>query len=599
MTIRRTLLLAFLLVGMLPTIVLALAAFDRARDALQAEIERGLAAQAEAVLSDVTRLSHERLQNAATWRRLEVMQDLQVGDVDKRLSDFLQRTAQAHGGLYRDLVAVGREGRVVAASEAALIGRAAPRPAPWQVFVLDGARIAMDLPAPQEGDAAPSSTLRTAIPSAFGGGELGELQLRLDWRRIDALLDRAATGGRQVALLDAQGRLLAGSAAVLKMLPRLRTELSPWVQDAASAVPRGAAGTAALPATASMLAGVGHASRVEGFEGFGWSLLVLMPRDEALAPVRAMAIVFAVLLAGVLGLVLLAAGHVSHRIARPIAALTAYTRRVRAGQPLPEPPPAVSGEVGELRQAYLRMVEDIGRSQQQLARASALAAVGEMSSVIAHEVRTPLGIVLSSAQIVRREPNLSDEGRELLSFIESETERLGRLVSTMLETTRPRAPDIAPTDMGRVVTHAVALLAAQAARQHVSVETRLPEAPIHADCDDEQMTQVLLNLLLNGLQILKQGGRILVTLAREGDQVLIDIADDGPGIAPDARARIFEAFYFQREGGIGLGLAVVQRIVAAHGGEVEAGASELGGALFRVRLPLKQRPVDEENVGDV
>jgi signal transduction histidine kinase len=428
---------------------------------------------------------------------------------------------------------------------------------------------------------------------------LGELQLRLDWSRIDALLERAASGGRQVALLDAQGRLLAGSATVLKTLPRLRTELSPWVQDAASTVSRGAASQAALPSTARMLAGVGHASRVEGFEGFGWSLLVLMPRDEALVPVRAMAGVFAVLLAGVLGLVLLAAGHVSHRIARPIAALTAYTRQVRAGQPLPAPPPAASGEVGELREAYLRMVEDIGRSQQQLARASALAAVGEMSSVIAHEVRTPLGIVLSSAQIVRREPALSDEGRELLSFIESETERLGRLVSTMLETTRPRAPDIAPTDMGRVVTHAVALLNAQAARQNVSVETRLPGEPIHADCDDEQMTQVLLNLLLNGLQILKQGGRILVGLRREGDQVLIDIADDGPGIAPDARARIFEAFYFQREGGIGLGLAVVQRIVAAHGGEVEAGASELGGALFRVRLPLRQRVIDEERIEDV
>jgi C4-dicarboxylate-specific signal transduction histidine kinase len=77
----------------------------------------------------------------------------------------------------------------------------------------------------------------------------------------------------------------------------------------------------------------------------------------------------------------------------------------------------------------------------------------------------------------------------------------------------------------------------------------------------------------------------VVSLREEPQQLVIDIADDGPGIAPEARARIFEAFFFQREGGIGLGLAVVQKVVTAHGGRIEAGESELGGALFRILLP--------------
>jgi two-component system, NtrC family, sensor histidine kinase HydH len=109
-------------------------------------------------------------------------------------------------------------------------------------------------------------------------------------------------------------------------------------------------------------------------------------------------------------------------------------------------------------------------------------------------------------------------------------------------------------------------------------------------CDPEQMTQVLLNLVLNGLQMLSDGGRVVVGTHDDASQLVIEVADDGPGIAPAARARIFEAFFFQREGGIGLGLAVVQRIVASHGGDIEAGQSALGGALFRIRLPRNVTP---------
>jgi two-component system sensor histidine kinase HydH len=99
------------------------------------------------------------------------------------------------------------------------------------------------------------------------------------------------------------------------------------------------------------------------------------------------------------------------------------------------------------------------------------------------------------------------------------------------------------------------------------------------------MMQVLLNLVLNGLQILGRGGEIAIATLDDAQQLTIEVADDGPGIAPESRARIFEAFFFQREGGLGLGLAVVQRIVVAHGGDIEAGQSRLGGALFRIRLP--------------
>jgi signal transduction histidine kinase len=322
--------------------------------------------------------------------------------------------------------------------------------------------------------------------------------------------------------------------------------------------------------------------------GFGWTTLVIQPVDQALAPVHRMAIIFL----GLLGLIMLLtfsmATWVSREIARPITALTGFARGYMRSKVLQAPPVARGGEVGELTEAFVQMVRDIDQSQQNLVRASKLAVVGEMSSVIAHEVRTPLGILRSSAQMLQRESGISEEGRELVGFIESETERLNRLVSAMLDTARPRAPSYGAVDMHDLIGKSIAMLGAQAAKKQVGVSASLRAAKPVIECDEEQITQVLLNLLMNGLQILDHGGRIEIDTHDDERYLYIEIADDGPGIDPAERTRVFEAFFFKREGGIGLGLAIVQQIVNSHGGEIEAAESRLGGALFRIRLPRKQ-----------
>lgn len=119
----------------------------------------------------------------------------------------------------------------------------------------------------------------------------------------------------------------------------------------------------------------------------------------------------------------------------------------------------------------------------------------------------------------------------------------------------------------------------------MSFEEALAASDPVAEVDPEQLTQVLLNLVMNALQMLGEGGRIEVASRDAGGAIELDVADDGPGIAPAERERIFEAFFFRREGGVGLGLAIVQQIVLAHGGSIAAGKSALGGALFRIRLP--------------
>jgi len=175
------------------------------------------------------------------------------------------------------------------------------------------------------------------------------------------------------------------------------------------------------------------------------------------------------------------------------------------------------------------MVRDIAQSQQKLVRASKLAAVGEMSAVIAHEVRTPLGILRSSAQILLREKQVSAEGRELLGFIESETERLNRLISAMLDTARPRAASYSDVDMHELVHECVAMLSGQAQARGVVVSESPASQQAQIRCDKEQMTQVLLNILMNGLQILKPGGRIDISTRDTGnaedERLCIDIAE--------------------------------------------------------------------------
>jgi len=582
-TIRHTLLRAFLLVGLAPAILLAGLAFVKARQALQAEIELKLAAQAGTVAANIEQTLFERLQNAAVWSQFEIMQDLAVGDVDKRLSSFLAGLRKGYGGVYRALHALDAQGKVIASSEAEALGSHPPAAPAWQTVRLAGTELLLEQP--RRAAAGTTLAIRAPVPSRFQDGLLGTLVLELDWDQVEAVLDRVAGGSLSVALLDREGRLVAASQDLRQRGLLLGRDFAAWGAEKH-------AGGAFLhepeDGSGSVIVGVGRPpAAFAGFHDMDLSTLVIQPRAIALAPVQRMALIsLAVMALLVLGTLAMAA-WVSGVIARPIAALTAFTRRYREDRSLAVAPPAAGGEVGELTAAYTALIHDIERSRRDLVRASKLAVVGEMSSVIAHEVRTPLGILRSSAQMLQREAALSAEGRELVGFIDSETERLNRLVSTMLDSARPRAPRFAPTDLHALIRKSLGLLSGQAEKKRIRFDAVLEAVNPEVAVDAEQCTQVMLNLLLNGIQILAEGGRIRVSTRDSAEEFTIDIADDGPGIPPAERSRVFEAFFFRREGGMGLGLAIVQQIVAAHGGSIEAGDSELGGALFRIRLPRR------------
>jgi signal transduction histidine kinase len=581
-TIRKTLLYAFLAVGLLPAMLLAGLAFYRAHQALRKEIDRDLIAQTVGVSAAIDRMMFERLQNAQTWSHLDIMQDIQIRDIDQRLSRFLADLHRGYSDIYVDLSCTDSHGTIISSSNALLVGKSMSH-RPWESVNQAGSRIILDLP---ESAASAAVLMHVAIPSAYANGAIGELLLRMDWHEVEKLLDRVAGDIAMLAIVDRQGRLIAASSRLRTRDLPIGATLKGWAGD----IPHGR--TLTLDSSPlwheSVIVGAAESHGYAEYKGLGWTALMIVPADSALAPIRHMAMIFLMLLSLIALVTALVAIWISKAIARPIVALTELTRTYLQNGILQAPTVAGTGEVGELSRTFVQMVRNIDMSQRNLVRASKLAIVGEMSSVIAHEVRTPLGILRSSAQMLQREASISAESKELVGFIESETERLNRLVSAMLDMARPRSPIYVPTDIHALLNRTVAMLTAQATQKQVTIALHLQAAPATIECDSEQMTQVFLNLLMNGLQILAHGGRIDIATGNDANGVWIEIADDGPGIAPEERSRIFEAFFFRREGGVGLGLAIVQQIVTAHGGQIEAMESRSGGALFRVNMPYER-----------
>ncbi len=195
-SIRKTLLVAFVFVGLVSAILMAWLAFVKAREAVQGQIERSIAAEAATVGADIDKMMFERLQNAAIWSRLDIMQDLQVHDVDKRVSRFLADLKEGYRNVYVNLSCKDAQGRVVSSSDPALIGTTPATPVPWLTTSLSGSRLDLDFggTAPQPGVA-----IEVAIPAAFSEQPLGRLRLQLDWTEIADLLDRESLDGGRLS----------------------------------------------------------------------------------------------------------------------------------------------------------------------------------------------------------------------------------------------------------------------------------------------------------------------------------------------------------------------------------------------------------------
>ncbi|EEF24400.1 conserved hypothetical protein, partial [Ricinus communis] len=193
--------------------------FSTAGEAMRQEIGSSLLVQSATVSEDIDKMLFERLQNAQTWRRLEVMQDIQVNDVDKRLAKFLTDLKTGYRDVYHELSCINPDGRIVASSNAALIGKQIPAANTLLQIESNITVESLDL---TSADA--TLTIRAGIDAQFKQGSAGELLLRFNWGQIYRILDQAAQNGRMVMLIDSQNRIVAASSQ-LRNRGMLLTEL--------------------------------------------------------------------------------------------------------------------------------------------------------------------------------------------------------------------------------------------------------------------------------------------------------------------------------------------------------------------------------------
>jgi PAS domain S-box-containing protein len=223
------------------------------------------------------------------------------------------------------------------------------------------------------------------------------------------------------------------------------------------------------------------------------------------------------------------------------------------------------------------------RSELALRDQAALAQVGKMAAVVAHEVRNPLAGIRGALQVIGRRLDPHGQERVIVEEVIARVDSLNEIVQDLLLFARPRPPVLAPLTVSDLLTSTVSLIRQDPTFAELGIAVKSDATIILADA--EQLRQVLQNLLLNSAQAMHGRGEIRVTVRRESEGCEISIHDDGPGISVDAREHLFEPFFTTKHRGTGLGLATARRIVEAHGGTLTLECPESGGTIAVVRVP--------------
>lgn len=228
-------------------------------------------------------------------------------------------------------------------------------------------------------------------------------------------------------------------------------------------------------------------------------------------------------------------------------------------------------------------LSEIEYLREQIRRKDRLAAIGEMAATVAHEIRNPLGGIRGFAALLERDLTDNEDAQRLVQKILAGTRNLDRVVNELLEYTRPIELRKARCDLAELVESAAGL--AGISGKCLQIESDLPAGAIAADAD--RLRQVFLNILLNAWQSTGPDGTIQVAINENGEDAVVTVADNGPGINAEDLDRIFFPFFTTKEKGTGLGLAVAAKIVETHGGVITAQSTRGSGATFVVRLPRK------------
>jgi signal transduction histidine kinase len=238
----------------------------------------------------------------------------------------------------------------------------------------------------------------------------------------------------------------------------------------------------------------------------------------------------------------------------------------------------------------MRDVESVRRIEDEIETSRRLSASGRLTRGVAHEVKNPINAIVLHLQLLQNKLRQDDpDTRRHMEIIDNEIHRLDRVVQILVDFTRPRDLRLEEVDM-RSVLEEVAILAAPDAKQRgVMIARNFASDALTVRVDSDLMKQAVLNLVLNGVQAMEKGGTLTLAAHREGENVLIEVRDQGGGIPSEVQEKIFELYFTTKKGGSGIGLAQTYQIMQWHYGSVDFETAVGRGTTFRLRLPALVR----------
>jgi signal transduction histidine kinase len=235
----------------------------------------------------------------------------------------------------------------------------------------------------------------------------------------------------------------------------------------------------------------------------------------------------------------------------------------------------------------LHDLESVRELESELELSRRLAAIGRLTAGVGHEVKNPINAIVVHLELLRNKLSGPDaRAMRHLEIIESEIQRLDRVVQTLVDFSRPVELQLKEQDLRRIVSGVLMLASAELETHNVRVSSHMPDRPMITKVDADLIKQAILNVVLNGAQAMSQGGELHVTLREEGRMAAIEIADSGSGIPDDIRAKIFDLYFTTRKDGSGIGLAMTYRIIQLHNGSIDVQSEQNIGSTFTLKLPL-------------
>jgi len=237
----------------------------------------------------------------------------------------------------------------------------------------------------------------------------------------------------------------------------------------------------------------------------------------------------------------------------------------------------------------LRDAESVHRIEDEIELSRRLSAIGRLTSGVAHEVKNPINAIVVHLEVLRQKmKEIDPDTRRHVDVISSEIQRLDRVVQTLVDFTRPVELRLSDMDLRKVVEDVVMLASPAAEKHNVMIERETAPDALPVRIDADLVKQAVLNIVLNGLQAMPNGGTLRLTVRREGDGAMIGVRDQGAGIPDNIRDKIFNLYFTTKSGGSGIGLAMAYRVVQLHHGSVEFSTIIDHGTTFYLRFPLAE-----------